>query len=94
MVRSTSIEGYLGCAAAMRDGRLEPLAAEIRQPTLIVAGDRDRSAPPDEPEVMHRAIAGSRLVLIEDAAHLPNIEQAERFNAVLGDFLAACAAPP
>ena len=94
MVRSTSIKGYLGCAAAMRDGQLERLAAEIRQPTLIVAGDQDGSAPPDEPDVMHRAIAGSQLVLIEDAAHLPNIEQARRFNAVLGDFLATCAASP
>jgi 3-oxoadipate enol-lactonase len=37
--------------------------------------------------VLHRVIAGSRLVIIEDAAHLSNIEQPRAFNAALRAFI-------
>jgi pimeloyl-ACP methyl ester carboxylesterase len=36
---------------------------------------------------MHRAIAGSRLEIIEGAGHVSNIEQPEKFNRALGSFL-------
>jgi 3-oxoadipate enol-lactonase len=94
MVRATSVEGYLGCAMAMRDARLEPLAGRISQPALVVTGEKDLSTPPDEAGLLHRAIAGSQLAVIEDAAHLPNIEQETRFNALIDEFLATQAEPP
>jgi len=33
------------------------------------------------------SIPGAELVVIKGAAHLPNIEQPEAFNAAIGDFL-------
>ena len=36
---------------------------------------------------MHAKIAGSKLVILEDAAHLANWEQPGTFNKALGDFL-------
>ena len=33
------------------------------------------------------AIAGSKLVILPSAAHLSNVEQAERFNQTVLDFL-------
>ena len=89
MIRATSLQGYLGCAMAMRDMRLENLAPRIAQPTLILVGQDDRSTPVAEAQTLHAAISGSQLEVIEHAAHLPNIEQASRFNAVLGHFLDA-----
>ncbi|MDE2333785.1 MAG: 3-oxoadipate enol-lactonase [Rhodospirillales bacterium] len=89
MVRSTAIEGYVGCAMAMRDATLREQTSSIRLPTLVITGEQDLSTPPGEAERLHRAIAGSRLALIAHAAHLPNIEQAATFNALLRDFLAA-----
>jgi 3-oxoadipate enol-lactonase len=89
MIRATSLRGYLGCAMAMRDMRLESVAPRIAQPTLVVVGRDDRSTPVAEAQALHTAIPGSRLKVIEHAAHLPNIEQASRFNAVLGRFLEA-----
>ena len=89
MIRATSLQGYLGCAMAMRDMRLENLAPRIAQPTLILVGQDDRSTPVAEAQALHAAISGSQLEVIEHAAHLPNIEQASRFNAVLGRFLDA-----
>ena len=89
MIRATSLHGYLGCAMAMRDMRLESVAPRIAQPTLILVGRDDRSTPVAEAQALHTAISGSQLEVIEHAAHLPNIEQASRFNAVLGRFLDA-----
>ena len=89
MIRATSLQGYLGCAMAMRDMRLENLARRIAQPTLILVGQDDRSTPVSEAQALHAAISGSQLEVIEHAAHLPNIEQAYRFNVVLGHFLDA-----
>jgi pimeloyl-ACP methyl ester carboxylesterase len=36
---------------------------------------------------MHQAIVGSRLVVLEKASHVSNIEQSEQFNQELERFL-------
>ena len=64
----------------------------IKCPTLIVAGDSDRSvvagrAPLDSPTKLHGLIAGSNLSIIPDAKHYPQIDHADVFNAVVLDFL-------
>jgi len=41
---------------------------------------------------MHQSIANSELVVIDDAGHLPNLEQPDIFNAALTTFLGAKAA--
>ena len=87
MIRATSLHGYLGCAMAMRDMRLESMVPRITQPTLVIVGRDDRSTPVAEAQALHKAISRSQIEIIEQAAHLPNIEQVSRFNAVLGRFL-------
>ena len=42
---------------------------------------------------MAARIAGAELVVIDDAAHLSNLEQPEAFNQALGTFLDARAQP-
>ncbi|HEX3645316.1 MAG TPA: alpha/beta fold hydrolase [Vicinamibacterales bacterium] len=64
-----------------------PLLASIHVPTLVVVGDEDAVTPPSASEEMHRAIAGSELVRIPRAGHLPNLEQPELFDAALAAFL-------
>lgn len=87
MIRTTSKQGYLGCAMAIRDMDLEPLTRTIVVPTLILVGRDDRSTPIAEADALHAAIRGSELAILEHAAHLPNIEQTGRFNEVLEQFL-------
>ncbi len=61
---------------------------EIAVPTLVLVGEHD-NAYLAAGEVMTAKIPGAKHVLIPDAAHVVNIEQAEAFNdAVLG-FLAS-----
>ena len=72
--------------ASVAQDRGAPLE-RIRVPTLVVAGDEDPVYPPAFAHDMARRIPGADLVMMEGAGHLPNLEQPERFNAVLLDFL-------
>lgn len=60
---------------------------EIASPTLIVWGDRDRVVPPSSAEAFARLIPDSRVVVFEDCGHVPMMEQPDRFNRLLKDFL-------
>ncbi|MFY9621754.1 MAG: alpha/beta hydrolase [Pyrinomonadaceae bacterium] len=62
--------------------------AKINVPTLIIVGREDSIRPVADAEFMHRGIRESRLEIIEDAAHMTNMEQPEIFNKALSGFLA------
>ena len=59
----------------------------IKAPTLLVFGADDRLTPPRIGERMAREIENSRLVVVPDAGHLPNIERPAEFNAAVLAFL-------
>ncbi|HEU4329146.1 MAG TPA: alpha/beta fold hydrolase [Roseiflexaceae bacterium] len=61
--------------------------SSIRAPTLLVAGTADQAAILEIVGLLEVEIPGARRVLIPDAAHLVNLEQPERFNQVLLEFL-------
>lgn len=61
----------------------------IRQPTLIVAGDRDQTVPRSAQTALHRAIPGSRLLVAPDSGHATPYDQAELFNRAVLEFIAA-----
>jgi 3-oxoadipate enol-lactonase len=63
------------------------LLPRISVPTLILVGRDDPITPLQDSEKMHDTIAGSRLVVIENASHVSNIEQSAVFNAALSSFL-------
>lgn len=61
--------------------------SSIRAPTLLVAGACDQSAILEIVGLLEVEIPGACRVLIPDAAHLVNLEQPERFNQLLLEFL-------
>lgn len=63
--------------------------ANITVPALIIAGREDGVRKPEDAEFIHRGIRGSQLLVIDDAGHLMNMEQPERFNDVMLDFLSS-----
>src|SRR5262249_818122 len=87
MLRSTSVEGYAACCAAVRDMDLLDAVERIQAPTLVIAGSHDASTPPAHAAAIAERVSGARMVEL-DAAHLSNVEQADAFNAALRDFLA------
>jgi pimeloyl-ACP methyl ester carboxylesterase len=80
-----------GAAAALR-GRAERPdytagLAKIDVPTLVVVGSEDEFTPVADAELIHRRIAGSTLVVVEGAGHLPNLERETEFDEALSTFL-------
>lgn len=63
--------------------------ADIKVPTLVLAGEKDRNAPPMMMERMAARIPGARYVCLAHAGHLANVEQPDAFDAALDDFLDA-----
>lgn len=59
----------------------------IKHPTLILWGRHDAIVPLPIGERLHRAIGGSRLMVIGDAGHLPHEETPARVSAELARFL-------
>jgi len=78
-----------GAAAAQRGmaGRRDYSDDPIGVPTLIIVGRDDPIRPVADAEFMHARIPGSRLEIIEDAAHMTNMEQPSVFNQALLGFL-------
>ncbi len=60
---------------------------EIRVPTMLIVGADDLSRPPHESEEMARRIPGARLEVIPEAGHISNLEQPERVNQYIREFL-------
>lgn len=60
---------------------------EIKVPTLIVTGEKDRGTPVSMSQYLHNQIEGSRLHVIPDCAHMPMIEKPDELNQTLEDFL-------
>jgi 3-oxoadipate enol-lactonase len=86
-LESTPPDGYVASCVAVRNADLTDVVGTIRAHSLIVVGADDVAAPPREAEKLHEHIAGSELVVLEDASHLCNIEQPERFNQAVLRFL-------
>jgi 3-oxoadipate enol-lactonase len=87
MIRGTSIEGFTGCAEAIKLSGLRARVAQIRVPALFVVGDQDAALPVELMQAMQAEVPGACFAKIEGAGHLANFEQPERFNAALLGFL-------
>ncbi len=90
MILEASPGGIAGALRGMAARRASlDLLPQIKCPTLIVVGEQDVLTPPADSEAMAKEILNSRLVKIPDAGHLSNLEQPERFNQALLEFLQA-----
>ncbi len=87
-VEKSSDAGIIGALMGMKE-RIDstPTLAEIDVPTLIIHGAKDAIIPLSEAEAMHKAIKNSKLVVLEDAGHMVNLEQPDEFNDAVLDFL-------
>lgn len=59
----------------------------IHQPTLLLWGGEDRVAPRRTADLLLALLDNAHLELIDGAAHVPMVEQPERFNQLFLDYL-------
>jgi len=75
-----------------QDRSLARRIPELKLPTLIIWGARDRLIPSDDAQRFHRDIAGSVLVIFDDLGHAPEEEDPARTVAAVERFLGLPAA--
>ena len=69
------------------DKGLKKRIHRIASPTLIIWGTGDKLVPPVYAEEFGSRIAGSRIEMVEQAAHLPQLEQLEHVSGLVRDFI-------
>lgn len=72
-------------ASALQDRGFD--LASIAVPTLMIAGEEDQLYPPAVARAMAEKIPGAEYRVISGAGHLSNLEQPQRFNDCVLDFL-------
>jgi 3-oxoadipate enol-lactonase len=85
----TAPEGYAGCCEALAEMDLRPELPTIEAPTLVLAGREDAATPPEHGRRIAEGIPDARFELVEDAAHLANVEQPEAVGELIGQHLNA-----
>ena len=89
MLTRTTVDGYAGTGAAIRDCDLTESTRALSLPALCLVGDQDGATPPDLVRSMSELIDGAQFEIIENAGHLPCIEQPEVTVSLISDFLKA-----
>jgi len=84
---STDPQGWIGCARAIAGADFYATTAALTLPTLVLAGDRDGTTPPDLVRETADLIRGSEFHLIRGAGHLPFLEKPQACAALITDFL-------
>jgi 3-oxoadipate enol-lactonase len=87
LIQATPVPGYVGCCQAIANLNTTARLKEIRHPVLAIAGEQDAAAPGTR--YIGENVPGAKLVMIPQAAHIANIEQAEAFNRALREFLSS-----
>lgn len=87
-----SANGAAGVAAALRAMAARPDATAhlgtTDIPALIIVGSADALTPLEAAQAMYRALPAARIVTIDGAGHLSNLEQPAAFTSTIRRFLA------
>ncbi len=73
-------------AGGMTDPSLPGQLSSVRVPVLVVWGAADRIYPPEHAEAFAKAIPGARLVVLDKAGHLPQLEAPSALLAAVQEF--------
>ncbi len=71
---------------SIRDWQSKDRLGGIGVPTLLVSGRHDEATPALQ-ETLLSGIPGAEWVCFEESAHLPHVEERERYMRVVGDWL-------
>jgi len=74
-------------ARAERIDYLKDVLPTINIPTLVIVGRQDEFTPVAKAEELQQSLQNCKLVIIEDAGHMPNLEHPEEFNNAVLEFL-------
>jgi 3-oxoadipate enol-lactonase len=87
MLVATPAEGYARCCEALAVWDARERLSKISVPTLVIAGAEDPATPVEHAELLASRIPAARLLVLEHAAHLANVERADAFTSAVLDRL-------
>ena len=85
LIANTPVAGYVGCGQAIMKLNTTARLKDIKVPVLAITGEADPAAAGTKYIGEH--VPGANFVSIAQAAHIANVEQPEKFNQALRDFL-------
>ncbi|MEQ9259319.1 MAG: alpha/beta fold hydrolase [Roseovarius sp.] len=89
MARNIGVEAIVAQIRAMQRRRdYQAALRRCKVPGLVISGEYDQLTPPRRHALMAELIPDAEHRVIEDAGHLPMLEQPEAMNAALRDWLA------
>jgi 3-oxoadipate enol-lactonase len=87
MVAACPAEGYASCCEAIGELDLRAGLPGVTAPTLVVGGEQDPATPPEHARAIAAAVPGSRLEVLDPAAHLASVERAPAVTRLIADHL-------
>lgn len=85
MIRTTPSAGFAGCAAALTDFDFRPGLGAIGIPVQVMCGTSDAAL--GGARQIAASIPGAKLVELEGAGHLANLDASDAFTGALSAFL-------
>ena len=85
LIANTPVNGYVGCGQAIMKLNTTARLKDIKLPVLAITGEADAAA--GGTKYIGEHVPGAKFVNIPQAAHIANIEQPEKFNQALRNFL-------
>ncbi len=85
--KQTSLETVDNALIAFKNWNGVNTLKNIKNETLIVWGDQDRSYNLDQVKILEKKIRNSKLIIIKNCAHNAHLEQPDQFNNIIKDFL-------
>ena len=87
MIRTTPVDGYIGCSRAIFGLSYTEQLSRVQMPSIIIVGENDPGTPVAASEVIHQHLPGSKLVILPHVRHLCNLESTDAFDSALLEFL-------
>ena len=82
MIRTTPVNGFIGCAAALADHDYAGGSATVTRPVLFIVGEKD-GVTPAAMRKLNEAVKGSRYVELPGAGHISNMDQPQGFTRAI-----------
>lgn len=81
------LEGYAEAGAAIFTMDFDGRIGAIDLPVMVIAGEHDIATTPERMTLYRDGIPGAKIDIVPNAGHMPYVEEADAFNAVLAGFL-------
>ena len=86
-VKNVSLEAADNALLAMKNWRGKENLKNIKNDTLIIWGDKDTSYNFDQVDTLNKNIKNSRLEIFKGCCHNVHLEQPDKFNILIKNFL-------